>query len=388
MRVLFLSHEADRTGAPLVLLTFVRWIRSNTNIEPLVLLARDVGLRRAFESAAPTWVFGEQPPGVRRSLIGRVLRRLGVAHQRDYSRSRLESVFRPGEIDLVYSNTVANGRLLEELCYLNCPVLTHVHELDSAIQHLGVDNMRAVFDCSNHYIAVSGAVRRNLVNSHGVSASKIDLVNEFVSEATHTLDNEKVARLRRSGGSGFRYVRKGKDFFLQTALAFRRAASDVDAKFLWVGGDPDDEMESVFLSDLHAMGLDEWVIYVPQVENPLDYYSLFDVFLMTSREDPYPLVNIEAASLGIPIICFLDTGGSQEFISNGCGIAVPYGDASAMASTAAALCQDRERREHMGELAKARAREHDVSVLSPRIVEILEKMALSAVDAAPREVEF
>ena len=41
------------------------------------------------------------------------------------------------------------------------------------------------------------------------------------------------------------------------------------------------------------------------------YYQLMNVFLTTSREDPYPLVNLEAAYNEVPILCFQDSGGGS-----------------------------------------------------------------------------
>lgn len=52
---------------------------------------------------------------------------------------------------------------------------------------------------------------------------------------------------------------------------------------------------------------------------------------MISREDPYPLVNLEVAALAKPIICFRNSGGSQEFVENDAGFIVSYLDVEKMA---------------------------------------------------------
>ena len=52
---------------------------------------------------------------------------------------------------------------------------------------------------------------------------------------------------------------------------------------------------------------------------------------MTSREDPFPLVNLEAMSNGVPVICFKDSGGSEELVDSSSGFVVPYGDTEKMA---------------------------------------------------------
>ena len=40
---------------------------------------------------------------------------------------------------------------------------------------------------------------------------------------------------------------------------------------------------------------------------------------MTSREDPFPLVNLEAMTNGVPVICFKDSGGSEELVDSSSG---------------------------------------------------------------------
>jgi L-malate glycosyltransferase len=52
-----------------------------------------------------------------------------------------------------------------------------------------------------------------------------------------------------------------------------------------------------------------------------DYLNLADGFVLTSREDPFPLVMIEAAWLGKPIVAF-NSGGVSEFVQPGMGTVV------------------------------------------------------------------
>ena len=73
----------------------------------------------------------------------------------------------------------------------------------------------------------------------------------------------------------------------------------------------------------------ERVIFTGFVKDPQNYFATFDLFALTSREDPFPLVALEAASLGKPVICFENAGGMPEFIETDAGSIVPYGDVEA-----------------------------------------------------------
>ncbi len=61
------------------------------------------------------------------------------------------------------------------------------------------------------------------------------------------------------------------------------------------------------------------------------FYESIDILLLLSREDPYPLVTLEAANFSVPTICFKNAGGIQEFIEEfQCGISVDYLDLNAV----------------------------------------------------------
>jgi glycosyltransferase involved in cell wall biosynthesis len=66
--------------------------------------------------------------------------------------------------------------------------------------------------------------------------------------------------------------------------------------------------------------------------------------LLTSREDPFPLVCIETANLSKPIICFEKASGTTEIVSQGGGFIVPYLDVEAMAEKIILYYEDENKR--------------------------------------------
>ena len=86
----------------------------------------------------------------------------------------------------------------------------------------------------------------------------------------------------------------------------------------------------------------QWIPAAPEPEQPApqllipgqredvrDYYNAADVFLLTSREDPFPSVVLEAFAAGLPVVAFADTTGCEELIAEH-GSLVPVGDLSAV----------------------------------------------------------
>jgi glycosyltransferase involved in cell wall biosynthesis len=90
--------------------------------------------------------------------------------------------------------------------------------------------------------------------------------------------------------------RKGADIFVQVARIILETAPDT--YFIWVGGSPDSYEYKEMVRDIPLMGLGHHVLFVGGKSDLKGHYESFDVFLLTSREDPFPLVCLEAVILG------------------------------------------------------------------------------------------
>jgi hypothetical protein len=62
-----------------------------------------------------------------------------------------------------------------------------------------------------------------------------------------------------------------------------------------------------------------------------------DGYALTSREDPFPSVALEAMAAGLPVVAFGRSGGIPDMLEDtGAGAVVPYGDVTAMAEALSA----------------------------------------------------
>lgn len=365
-KVLFISHDAQPHGAQILLLHLVRWVAANTQMTPHVLLKQDGPLRKDFGAIARTTVW--QP----NDAAGFVAK----CRQEKY--------------DVIYSNTVTNGALLAALAALECPVISHVHELGYWITHRsGALNNAQVVQHSDYYIAASRAVADCLRETLGLPTQKIFIVHEFAQTRIEGFDAASARRRVREelkipadaaviGGSGTTDWRKSPDLFVQLARALHKRMAPKPVHFLWVGGDASGPEFGMLWHDVRRLGLESCVHFAGHRENPRDYFAAFDLFALTSREDPYPLVVLEAAALGLPVLGFEKSGGVGEFIENDAGFVVPYLDIDAMSARAAELLGDETLRRRLGARAREKAAQrHDVSVAAPKIVNVIEWVRLN-----------
>jgi hypothetical protein len=154
-------------------------------------------------------------------------------------------------------------------------------------------------------------------------------------------------------GVGYADHRKGIDLFVETAAALAAQRPDVVA--VWVGHF-DHALERRIRERVAQLGLKERILFPGRVANPTmgSFYAGADVYLLTSREDPYPSVVLEAFAAGLPVIAFEGASGTTELLEGGCGRIVAAFDTGAMADAAAALLNDELERARIGRRAKER----------------------------------
>ncbi|MDB6022550.1 MAG: glycosyl transferase group 1, partial [Pedosphaera sp.] len=359
--ILFISHDASRSGAPVVLLNLLRGLRERNEWGLRILLRAGGPLEPEFQKLGETFVCANPGP-----------------------ESRWFE-----DVSLVYSNTCTNGLFLRALAPGDIPVITHVHEMQYAIDSFGADNFAEVRRHTRHFIACSEAVNEVLRQRHQIPAEKISVIRESipVQFVTDGAGARTVAEARQWCGlaeddfvvaaCGRADWRKGPDLFVQLAdIVRRRNGRARKVSFLWIGRLPADEHGRILLHDLQQLGLSASVKFIGEQANPYPFLNACDVFCSCSREDPYPLVMLEAAALGKPVVCFEQSGGAEEFCARGGGFAVPYLDLKAMGRCLLRLLEDEKQRCRTGEAAAQLVNEEfSLRSSTPRIAQLIEKFS-------------
>lgn len=349
IKVLFVSHDASLTGAPMELLYILKWLKRHAAVDAYLLLLGDGFLRGEFEKCCPTLLFDKN----------------------DFDKDVIFDFC--NKPDLVYGNTVVAAKAYESLKDYGVPIITHVHELEKTIREcIGLSVLDVLKRYTTHFVASSEPVRKNLIESHGISSEKISLVNDFIEPSPSNIvnDKEKYALRHRLGipktsrvvlGCGNGIWRKGADLFVEVAREVLARSSD-DVLFYWVG-----DLISDFGHDIDPnkmikeYGISNKVFFVGNRKNFKDYSDAADVFLLTSREDPFPLVALNACESGLPVICFADAGGMPDFIGKGAGYVVPFEDVDAMAKNTISLLRDEELRRQIGDRSRSLLLENNVT---------------------------
>ena len=308
------------------------------------------------------------------SYFQRFLIKLGVKKINNKATLLFQRLSTSG-FEVVYSNTVKSipfGAKIKRLSP-NIKHIVHLHELNVIIKQLLPDFKDYLKDL-DHIIVPSVLVKDRLIKDWDVTENVISQVYECTEIITENSQpdikfNDEVFHV---GASGTVHWRKGYDIFIQVARYFKTHYPDIKIQFTWVGKLY--ELERLIIEeDLRKLELSDMVNFVGEVDNTASIFSSFDVFLMTSREDPFPLVCIEIGMLGKPIVSFEQATGTNEILAKGGGFVVPYLDIDAMAEKVMYYIDFPEKLKEHGHVNTVEFSKFMAESICPQLVSIVEK---------------
>ncbi len=376
--MLFVGHHAHRNGAPIVLLNLLRWIKVNEAIQFELLLKASGDLAADHRKLSPVHLWS---PPLPQSFIAKNLMHIANRLFLDrFRRWRIVRNLKAKQFDLIYANTLDTTDLVRVLGEtMGIPCICHVHELDYTIRtYCGPEKLVAAKPYITSYIAVAEAVKKNLVLRYDIPANRVQVipppidVGRWVTASTTTADTlpdmHEPFLVVSSGLAGWR---KGTDLFLLVAKLVLDLSPQANIRFRWVGH-VDDALIEQYRYDIETAGLCDQIEFTGQLSDPTMHYRLADLFVLTSREDPFPLVCMESAALGKPLLCFDAVGGIAEFIqAHDAGSVVPYLSLLEMAQLVLRYAGDRTVGAKQGQNGNRAMGGYDLPVVAARIVEHL-----------------
>lgn len=323
-KIFFISHDCSLTGAPVLLLNLLSLVSKKNNFDIQIVLVRGGVLEKEFLKYGKVTILKSKNYSRQKFILLRSANYIIYRFKLLLLNSRLKKT------DVIFSNTIVNGKVVKYLSKTEATILTYVHELESIIKEFHED-ANLTFQFSDVYISPSKAVAENLVEKHSVAAEKIFFLNYYfpipvdLFQKMSKMDaKEKFKKYLQFSenkfyvvGMGVGSFRKGIDLFIDAAQITNELKQNIH--FVWIGELVEEKMKSEILNKIATYQLQNTVTITGQLPYSLNNLLPFDLFILPSREDPYPLVILEAALMKIPSVCFANTGGIQEFVGKDCG---------------------------------------------------------------------
>ena len=311
--LVLVGHDAFPAGAQQLLLHVGRQLLASGTPVRFVLLGGGA-LLEAYAALAPTTVVDgtEAWPGAIRTLLDAGIGRAIV-------------------------NTAASSDACIRLASAGIACTLLIHELPRLLAERGLlDVSRQAIHAAHHVVFAAAHVRDRFHAAVADTGGRSVVLPQGLYRPV--LAEDRAERRASLGvpeggvlavGLGYADLRKGFDLFLQ---AWRHAQSGpVPVHMLWVG-DIDPLLRTYLGAEIEQAAATGTFHHRARAEDGADWLAAADMHLLTSREDPFPSVVLEAMSAGVPTVAFAGAGGAPDVLAAyAAGQCVPLGDALAMA---------------------------------------------------------
>lgn len=218
----------------------------------------------------------------------------------------------PGEI--VYINSLAPSEFIVAAKAAGKFAVLHIHENAALMRTLLAQHFTSpeVVSLCDAVVLQAANLRQDILEVFAAvpertltfgAAVDIAALDQGAQTGKVIAANAAGTRYKRSkrmliGMMGEASERKGSDIFLETAKAVR------EHDFMWVGTwTPGQGRENPAYDEFFRAQLPNFFVS-GSVGNPYKYMSRFDLFFLSSRDDPNPVALAEALCLDVPILAF------------------------------------------------------------------------------------
>jgi len=344
--VLVISHEASRTGAPVLGWNVARLLARKARVVSLLmrggLLEMDFAAVSSVSVGPLTWE--DWNPADMSRLAERIVRE-----------------YRPL---YAVANSIETHSIVPPLAAFGVPSVALVHEFAAYTRPL--PRMRDVYDWATHVVFPARMVADSSFKAfpglqdrpgiHIMPQGRNDPPRGQSQIDDADTNPDLMSRLRPAGdeeaflviGAGSVHYRKGVDLFISAAATARRLRPDLKFRFVWIGHGYDPELDvgySTYLAEqISHSDLGDSFTMVDALEDLEPVYATADAFLMCSRLDPQPNVGIDAVCRGVPTLCFEGASGTAEVLGSDLAtrrLVVPHLDVHGMATLLCDLAENR-----------------------------------------------
>lgn len=232
---------------------------------------------------------------------------------------RLLIKYKPNILHIHSSKTGVLGRL-SKVFFRNTKIIYHVHgwsfSRSNGIKAKLIFHLeKFLYKLTDKYIFVCLQDMIDFVEMGG--NKNIENKSEVIYPGTEFLNKSKIndykIQLRQKlgldqddfliGTVGRVDFQKNPEKFLEIAKTY--VSINKKAKFLWIGKG---SLRKEIIDSIKEMGLNKHIIFTGFVEDVEPYFSIFDIFVLTSKYEGLPITIVKALSLEIPVVSFKING--------------------------------------------------------------------------------
>ena len=338
--IIYVSHDACYNGAQLLSLNIIEQLSKVYKYNVFVILINGGVLIDKFKLLASDYICLEEQKDSINSLI---------------------HWLKNTQCKKAMCNTVITGDVLKVLSEHGIHCISMIHEMEQVIKQYHCESKLAnIIKYADKIVYASDYVRKSADKICKVLDEKVMIIPQgnykVNSYGVHNAETRHIVR-KKLGlsddaqiilGVGFGDERKGIDLFIKAAI--RTCTQNLLAAFVWVG-EIDQSKKAELDHMLFECSCKNQIVFAGPTDDVFLFYSAADLFVLTSREDPFPTVVMEAMEAGLPVVAFRDGGGYVENVTPETGVLVEMENWMSMADEISILLNDKYRRDELGKNA-------------------------------------
>jgi len=277
-----------------------------------------------------------------------------------YLRS-LAGLIRRHRVDLIQSHLLgANVYCSLAGLLTRVPVIATFHggvDIGSGERFMGL-KFAVINRGASGVVAVSESLRRELASRTRLDSQGIAVVYNGIDAGKFTRPHSASLRIQHGwpddavvvGCLGNIRPAKGYDILLRAAALLHKEHPEL--RFLVAGQGKNNALHRELVSQRDRAGLENHVKFIGFVDDPAEFLSNLDIYLLTSISEGFSISTIQAMAAGVPVIV-TRSGGPEEIVTHdNNGWTIDTGSPSAVAEAVRLLAGNRELREKLAQHAR------------------------------------
>lgn len=340
-KILFILHEATESGAPMVVFSFMQWLKKNTDVQFDCYVIHKGTLNVKLREICGN-VY-EKPPYLHyrvREKLQRFLTRTKTTKEEIFFKAIADNNY-----DLIYLNSIFSlpeFRKFEKYFPKPKKVL-HLHEAHFLISYF--EKLFPTIDPTKNIdfiIAVSQTSQKDFLDKYRYSVDKTEIVYPHIDKPSDTtIEVKKNIRKHLGiteetfviGNIGNPHLVKSSEMLPMLAYTLKKKYPDFNFKLLIVGGGEENIFSLSNKIDSEKLQVEDKILFIKHQSDVIPYLRIMNLYAMISREESFSLMTVLAAINHIPIISFKNNGGPEELLNNKIALFADYLDFNMLAET-------------------------------------------------------
>ncbi len=342
-KIIVVSHDAYLHGAQYLALNIAKKFLDEHSYEVTILLNGTGPLINEFEK------------------VGEVYRLFDMDEK---SKQKLYQELSDSGIKYAIANTSTVGEVVRDLKNANISSISLVHEMENVILQYNLQkSLELIAKYADKVLFPSKVVERDFKKFVTLSPEKSLIQPQGLFRENRYKDKKELARKKLREvlflpedafivlNIAYGDERKGMDIFVRTGLNVLSKGYKVH--FVW-GGHYDASLYTKVQKMIDKTPYKEFFHFTGFLKEIDYFYAGSDLFYLSSREDPFPSVVMDAMNVALPVIGFKEAGGFSELLENGQGVLIDYLDIRQAANAIIDLLADKERYQKISQNASSR----------------------------------